>query len=164
MGRRTGWSKVRRNVRCPQQARERPLYLDEGQALKLKPDLSWWHDGRCLFVGDAKYKMTPEVARVKHPDAYQLLAYTTATKLSQGLVIYAAGEEVQRTYAVPLAGKRLEVRTLDLDQSPEDVLAQIEEVAARVRVHAQIAVEAESGGLGGLGQSDNKERVMGAAG
>jgi 5-methylcytosine-specific restriction enzyme subunit McrC len=148
----------------PQQARGRSLHLDEEQALKLKPDLSWWDDDRCLFVGDAKYKKTPEVAGVKHPDAYQLLAYTTATKLSHGLVIYAAGEEVQRTYSVPLAGKHLEVRTLDLDQSPEHVLSQIDEIAARIRVHAQIALEDESGGTGGLGGSVQPESVVGAVG
>jgi 5-methylcytosine-specific restriction enzyme subunit McrC len=123
----------------PQQARGRPLYLDEERDLKLKPDLSWWDDTRCLFVGDAKYKRTPAETGVKHPDIYQLLAYTTATRLSHGMLIYAAGEEDQRTYSIPFAGKHLQVRTLDLDQPPDKVLAEIEVVAARVRQLAEIA-------------------------
>ena len=37
--------------------------LDEAGRVHLRPDLTWWHGGECLFVGDAKYKKV-EVQRV----------------------------------------------------------------------------------------------------
>jgi 5-methylcytosine-specific restriction enzyme subunit McrC len=120
----------------PQEAQGRKLFLDEGHRLALKPDLSWWEESRCVFVGDAKYKRTPEIAGVKHPDAYQLLAYTIATDLYQGMLIYAAGEEVGDGYSIPRVGKKLLVRTLDLDQDPDQVLLQIEHLANEIRASA----------------------------
>jgi 5-methylcytosine-specific restriction enzyme subunit McrC len=113
----------------PQQARGKELYLDREQRLRLKPALSWWEGGRCIFVGDAKYKRTRETAGVQHPDAYQLLAYTTATGLPTGMLIYAAGEEPQQTYTISQAGKTLDVRTLNLNQEPDDVLADVRRLA-----------------------------------
>jgi 5-methylcytosine-specific restriction enzyme subunit McrC len=121
----------------PQQARGRRVYLDEGQLLALKPDVSWWEGDRCIFVGDAKYKRTLEMAGVQHPDAYQLLAYTIVTGLPTGLLIYAAGEERERSYSIPGAGKALQVRTLDLDKDPQQVLADIGRLAEQVRALAQ---------------------------
>jgi 5-methylcytosine-specific restriction enzyme subunit McrC len=118
----------------PQQARGRKLFLDREERLALEPDLSWWKGDRCVFVGDAKYKRTPQTAGVKHPDAYQLLAYTTATGLAAGTLIYAAGEEPARSYSIPQAGKTLEVRTLDLDQPPDDVLADVVHLAENLPV------------------------------
>jgi hypothetical protein len=50
-----------------------------------------------------------------------------------GLLIYAAGERKPASYRVRYAGKTLDVIGLDLDAEPEDVLAQIREVARRVR-------------------------------
>lgn len=123
----------------PQQARGRSLHLDADKKLKLLPDISWWRGRRCVFVGDVKYKKTPATAGVKHPDAYQLLAYTTATALPKGLLVYAAGEEVERTIRIPAAGKEIEVLTLDLSRAPSEVLDQIAGIAEIVRTHASAA-------------------------
>lgn len=120
----------------PQQAGDRRLYLDADQTIRLRPDLSWWRDGRCVFVGDVKYKKTASTAGVQHPDVYQLLAYTTATELPRGLLVYAACEDVERTIRVPGAEKEIEVLTLDLDREPEGVLAQVGRIAEVVRAHA----------------------------
>ena len=40
------------------------------------------------FVADIKYKLTDETAAGRHPDYYQLLAYTTALDLPEGVLIY----------------------------------------------------------------------------
>jgi McrBC 5-methylcytosine restriction system component len=37
-----------------QAARHRRLWLDRKSQIRLKPDLSWWDAGRCVFVGDVK--------------------------------------------------------------------------------------------------------------
>ena len=77
---------------------------------------------------------------VKHPDIYQLLAYTTATNLTFGLLIYAAGESEGAVHRIVYLGKTIEGRTLDLKGSPEEILTTIAEIAARIRQMRQMAV------------------------
>lgn len=116
----------------PQNGRGKRLKLDELGRIPLKPDISWWADRRCLFVGDVKYKRTRNEG-VPNADLYQLLAYTTATGLPGGLLVYAAGEDKPVNHTVRHAGKALEIVTLDLAGDPSDVLLQIEDLAAKVR-------------------------------
>jgi 5-methylcytosine-specific restriction enzyme subunit McrC len=108
------------------------LVLDHGRRVRLRPDLSWWEAGACVFAGDVKYKnVNPN--GVIHPDLYQLLAYTIAADLPGGLLIYAAGETDDATHRIVHAGKTLRVVTLDLEGSPDDILGQIDGVADEVR-------------------------------
>ena len=108
------------------------VVLDERAKIRLEPDLSWWVGGSCVFVGDAKYKRI-SVKGINHPDLYQLLAYTVALRLSAGLLVYAAGEAEWVEHTVVHAGKRLEVTTVDLTGSPEQILADIARIADRVK-------------------------------
>jgi 5-methylcytosine-specific restriction enzyme subunit McrC len=127
---------LRLDVRTfPAGAAGRHLHLDERDrpVIDLRPDLSWWEpDGRPSFVGDLKYKRT-QVDEVEHPDIYQLFAYTTAMDLPAGLLIYAAGEADSGAHVVRHAGKRLEIRTLDISGAPSAVLARVGELAERIR-------------------------------
>lgn len=116
----------------PRGARGKSFWLDRGRAVRLEPDLSWWEGPSCLFVGDAKYKRI-RVDGVKHPDLYQLLAYTIAAGLRSGLLVYAAGEGESVVHEVVELGRRLEVSTLDLARKPEDILEQIATIARRIR-------------------------------
>ncbi len=116
----------------PQGASGRRLRLDEEGDIPLEPDLSWWQGDRCIFVGDCKYKRA-KVEGVPNADLYQLLAYTTALDLPDGLLIYAAGESPAGTHTVSHAGKRLHVMTLDLAGEPSEVLSEMERLADRVR-------------------------------
>jgi 5-methylcytosine-specific restriction enzyme subunit McrC len=119
----------------PAAASGRRLHLDDASSprIDLEPDLSWWEpDGRPSFVGDLKYKKT-RVDEVKHADIYQLLAYTIATDLPTGLLVYASGEADAGSHAVVHAGKRLEIRTLDISGSPEVVLQRVQQLALRIR-------------------------------
>jgi 5-methylcytosine-specific restriction enzyme subunit McrC len=108
------------------------LFLDEERRIRLEPDLSWWVGRSCQFIGDVKYKAV-NVAGVKHPDVYQLLAYATAAGLPSGLLVYAAGEGNPVTHHVSLAGKLLHVRTLQLEGSIASLHAEIRQVAALLR-------------------------------
>jgi 5-methylcytosine-specific restriction enzyme subunit McrC len=110
------------------------LYLDDARRVLLRPDLSWWEGQRCVFVGDVKYKRINS-ASVLHPDLYQLLAYTVATGLASGLLIYAAGEGEATTHVLSPARKRLQVTAVDLTQTPDDILRQIAAIALYVREH-----------------------------
>ena len=106
--------------------------LDEGGCVHLRPDLTWWRGGRCVFVGDAKYKRIQHES-VPNADLYQLLAYVTALDLSGGLLIYAEGEAEPVTHEVRYSGKRLEVAALDLSGALDDVLDRIGGLAGRVK-------------------------------
>ena len=98
----------------------------------LQPDLSWWDGATCTFVGDAKYKNLTD-RRVPGADLYQLLAYATALDLPGGLLIYAQGEADTSSYVVRHSGKRLDVVTLDLSGTLDEVLGCVDYVAERVR-------------------------------
>lgn len=107
------------------------VVLDQAQQVRLEPDLSWWVAGRCLFVGDAKYKRV-NARGIKHPDLYQLLAYTTALDLPSGLLIYAAGEAERAEHTVVYSGKRLRVATVNLSGDATDILADVERIAQSI--------------------------------
>ena len=109
-----------------------PLHLDTADEIRLKPDLSWWNGPTCTFVGDAKYKRVKH-AYVPNADLYQLLAYTTALDLPGGLLVYAEGEPRDVCHEVRHAGKHLEITTLDLSGTIEDVQREIISLAERVR-------------------------------
>ena len=119
---------------------EREVELDDDGRARLKPDLSWWDDGICTFVGDAKYKNLTDNRSVPGADLYQLLAYATALDLPGGLLIYAQGEADTWPYRVKHTSKRLEVMALDLSGTLDEVLERVRHVAERVRalrVHAR---------------------------
>ena len=86
---------------------------------------------RCMFVGDCKYKKTDDT--IPNADAYQMLAYLTALQLTHGLLVYAAGEDVPHDISIPLAGKHILIRTIDISQAPNDILTQIADLADLIR-------------------------------
>ena len=106
--------------------------LDTDGGVHLRPDLTWWQAGRCLFVGDAKYKDLSD-CDARHSDLYQLLAYATALDLPGGMLIYAQGEAEPTVHQVRHSGKRLEVAALDLSGTLEQVLARVQRLAERVK-------------------------------
>lgn len=118
--------------RFPQGARGRRLRLDEQQRIRLRPDVSWWENGTCCFVADVKYKRVSGET-VPNADLYQLLAYLIAADLPSGMLIYAAGEAEPFRHTIPKAGKQLEIVTLNLNQRPQEILQDIERLAARIR-------------------------------
>lgn len=122
----------------PQNASGKSLRMDEAGTIGLQPDISWWDGPHCRFVGDVKYKKV-NVAGIKHPDLYQLLAYATAADLPGGLMIYAAGEGVPAVHRVLYASKQLEVVSLALDASPADILTRIGEIGRRIREYRDLA-------------------------
>ena len=116
----------------PQGAKGRPIHLDEGGVINLKPDISWWDGTTCRFVGDVKYKRI-KAEGILHPDLYQLLAYTVALDLHEGLLIYAKGEAAEVEHVVNFAGKRLHVHAIDVSGAPDEVLADVAHLATIVR-------------------------------
>lgn len=114
--------------------KEKALYLDEERRVRLEPDLSWWRGGKCLFVGDAKYKRTK---KGENHDLYQLLAYCEATGRREGMLIYAEGAPT--THVVRRSGVRLEVAGVDLEAPLEQLEARLDEIAAAIAAGAGIS-------------------------
>jgi 5-methylcytosine-specific restriction enzyme subunit McrC len=108
------------------------LRLDRAKQIHLVPDLSWWESGHCRFVGDLKYKQI-DAKGIKHPDLYQLLAYTVAADLPSGLLIYATGEAKPCEHVVVHVGKTLVVTSINLEGSPQSLLREIDRIAALVK-------------------------------
>lgn len=126
----------------PQGAKGHDLRLDRERHVRLLPDISWWEGGRCVFVGDVKYKRV-ELAGFQNADIYQLLAYATAADLPGGLLIYAQGEHSGGTYTVRHANKSLEVATLSPKGEPDEILRQIAELARRIQELRALGVAAK---------------------
>ena len=125
----------------PQGAGGRDLWLDKDRKLRLEPDISWWQENRCVFVGDAKYKRTTVHGAHNH-DIYQALAYALAADLPSALLIYAHDDQDRIdpvTYDIPQAGKRIEVAVLDLRGQPNEISQRVEELACKVRDHQRKA-------------------------
>ncbi len=114
---------------------EEPLTLDEDEAIYMKPDMSRWQGGTCTFVGDAKYKKL-KPAGFENADIYQMFAYCTATNLRSGLLVYAAGEhDGPNDYKIKHAKKTIQVASLNLSGSPEDILREVSRIAGLVKGH-----------------------------
>jgi hypothetical protein len=107
-------------------------YLDQEQALRLKPDITWWKRGRVRAIVDAKYKRLVDV-RFPNADAYQMLADCTAFGLPQGLLVYARdAEQRSRLHHIEAAGTEIKVRAVNVERQPENVLGQVDELAAEI--------------------------------
>ena len=109
-----------------------PDSLDIEKKVRIRPDLRLRdpRSGSVTYVGDIKYKLT-EDAVARSADYYQLLAYTTALDLPEGVLIYchADGGKPAGEITVRHAGKRLHVRAVNLSGSPTEVSKQIDGLA-----------------------------------
>jgi 5-methylcytosine-specific restriction enzyme subunit McrC len=108
------------------------LTLDTAGRITLRPDISWWENDTCRFVGDLKYKRIGGHG-VLNPDVYQLLSYVVSADLPAGMLIYAAGEADNVVHDIAHIGRRLVVTTIDVSGSPEEILCQIGHLAEQIR-------------------------------
>jgi 5-methylcytosine-specific restriction enzyme subunit McrC len=113
---------------------QHPQALDAAGQLTIRPDLTWWSQGRCLAVAEIKYKSLAD-QEPPEADIYQLLAYCTALRLPEGHLIYAHGEATPATYVIGAAATRIIVSTVNLDQPPSPLLAALDRLAARITGH-----------------------------
>ena len=111
---------------------QRRDHLDVGGHVPIKPDLRFRDpaSGSITYVGDIKYKLTAD-GHGRSADYYQLLAYTTALDLPEGVLIYCRtdGGEPVGAVTVRHAGKKLHVRAVNLTGSPTEVSEEIEDLA-----------------------------------
>ncbi|MDE0351494.1 MAG: hypothetical protein OXM57_02200 [bacterium] len=117
-------------------------YLDVGRQVGIRPDLRFRHpgSGSVTYVGDIKYKLTDD-AVARSADYYQLLAYTTALDLPEGVLIYcrADGGKPASEITVRHAGKKLHVWALDMSGTPAEVGTGIERLASWIATRSDQA-------------------------
>ena len=105
-------------------------HLGTGDTVRMRPDLVFERRGRTVYVGDIKYKLT-ESGEARNPDYYQMLAYTTALGLNEGVLIYCHAEDGSpgRQVTVRNSGQVLHCQPLDLTGPPQEVAQQIDDLA-----------------------------------
>jgi 5-methylcytosine-specific restriction enzyme subunit McrC len=109
-----------------------PLHhLDEAGHVRLYPDIVWHVGGSPVAVIDAKYK-AEKPRGYPNADLYQLLAYCTVLGLRTGHLVYARGNEEPIRHVVRGAGVEVVCHALDLDQSPDALLAEVRRLAAAI--------------------------------
>ncbi len=107
------------------------MHLDRGGEVPMKPDFLWTAASGQRVVVDAKYKAEkPE--GFPNADLYQLLAYCTVLGLQDGHLVYAKGNDHSAVHQVVGADVTITAHTLDLTHAPEDLLAQVAELAAEL--------------------------------
>lgn len=106
-------------------------FLDADRRVRMKPDLMFDRGPATVYVGDAKYKVTKDINGVDS-DLYQLLAYTTALDLPEGVLIYAQADQVipAQEINVVRAGKRLHVHRVDLSGDARAIRASVDALAS----------------------------------
>ena len=108
-------------------------HLDPAGRVTIRPDLVFRRRGEEVFVGDLKYKRVEGQSNLSTSDHYQLLAYTTALDLPEGVLIYCrdADDRGSKNDSITVrnADKVLHAWGLDMSGSPADVEAEIEKLA-----------------------------------
>ena len=87
-------------------------HLDEERSVRIKPDLVFGPVRSPSFVADIKYKLTDDSAGGPNADLYQLLAYTTALDLPEGMLIYCL--DVDDPDSKPGATSQREANSADM--------------------------------------------------
>ncbi len=106
-------------------------WLDSGhRVVQIVPDLIFTRGGPPLYVGDTKYKLLVDEERGRNADYYQLLAYTTALDVHEGVLIYCHDDGIApQPIVVEHTGTRLFVRGVRLDGTPAELDGQLRDLA-----------------------------------
>ena len=118
--------------------------LDEGDEIGLLPDITWWRDGRCRAVVDAKYKRVSD-ASYPNADAYQMFAYCTRLGLDEGWLVYAdldGGRAMSQV--IRNAGVTIRVESIDLGGPIEQLEASVRALAGQLAVDRTRAAKLRS--------------------
>ena len=120
--------------------------LDTAGSVRIRPDLVFGPiAGAITYVADSKYKVTAD-GFGREADYYQLLAYTSALNLPEGLLVYCQhdGSMPPRLVDIRNLGTRLRTWALRLDRTPWHLEQELQALADHVaeRATASYSVEA----------------------
>jgi len=105
-------------------------WLDIASQIRILPDLVFESLDRVVYVADSKYKVTSD-GLGRQADYYQLLAYTSALGLPEGLLVYcwSEGTSLPRNVEVRNLATQLRTWPLRLDRTPRHLENEIEGLA-----------------------------------
>ncbi|MFH1465055.1 MAG: restriction endonuclease [Pseudomonadota bacterium] len=106
---------------------DRPFTQDGSQVVK--PDLVWRSGHQILAVVDAKYKRRAEPDPA---DLYQVVAYSVALECPVVHIVYAGATPSQILRIRPAGAVEVHVHGLNLEGKPAEILARVENLAARI--------------------------------
>jgi 5-methylcytosine-specific restriction enzyme subunit McrC len=118
-----------------------PERLDTTGQVRIKPDLVFERNpGMIAYIADSKYKITDD-GFGREADYYQILAYTSALNVPEGMLIYCQhdGSALPRQIEVRNLGTRLATRALRLDRTPGHVEQELQALATHIAEHANAA-------------------------
>jgi 5-methylcytosine-specific restriction enzyme subunit McrC len=113
------------------------VHLGDHRRVPMLPDFVF-HDpeGRVVYGGDAKYKLTSD-GRGRNADYYQLFAYLTALRLREGVLIYCQADDApDREVVVSHVGTRLWTYPLSLAGPVDEVEGAVSDLAGWLVEHA----------------------------
>ncbi len=111
-----------------------PDRLDLAGSIRIKPDLVFKSTVvRTTYVADSKYKVTAD-GFGREADYYQILAYTAALDLPEGLLIYCQHDATAPPQQVDVRNLDTRLRTwaVRLDRSPDHVEEELRELADHI--------------------------------
>ncbi|GAA3715781.1 hypothetical protein GCM10022399_35470 [Terrabacter ginsenosidimutans] len=113
--------------------RDEDVWLDEGRALTMAPDLVVRRGSEVVLVGDAKYSMGAD-GYVASRDYLELVAYTSAMGLPTGLLVHCNSDRAPESeIVIRNAGTRILCRPIRLDGSYAAVCRSLDSLADLVR-------------------------------
>lgn len=110
---------------------QHPDTLDVDGQIGLRPDLVFRHGDTMTYVADCKYKLVAN-GKGRESDYYQLLAYCTALRLPEGMLIYCQHDGTIPPLVAEAKGaehKRLATAAIRLDGSGQEIDARLRELA-----------------------------------
>lgn len=137
--------RLRRHLRGRLGVRNEPdVRLGTRRQVAMRPDLVFVAGDHEWYVADVKYKLTG-TGIARSPDYYQLLAYTTAMNLDEGLLIYcqADGDAPDRTVSVVNTNKKLLTHAVDLSGTPTEAEAKVEALAELIWLRGRTVMHRE---------------------
>lgn len=119
------------------------IWLDEGRAVTMAPDLVVRRGSEVVLVGDAKYSMGAD-GYMASRDYLELIAYTTAMGLPTGLLVHCNSDRAPESeIVIRNAGTRILCRPIRLDGSYAAVCRSLDALADLVRELADAPGELE---------------------
>jgi 5-methylcytosine-specific restriction enzyme subunit McrC len=119
------------------------VWLDEGRAVTMAPDLVVRRGSEVVLVGDAKYSMGAD-GYMASRDYLELIAYTTALGLPTGVLVHCNSDRAPDSeIVIRNAGTRILCRPIRLDGSYAAVCKSLDALADLVRELADAPGELE---------------------
>ena len=120
---------------------QRSEWLDTDECVKIRPDVIFERQpGAVACIADSKYKITDDSYGID-ADYYQMLAYTSAFDVPEGILIYCHhdGTAPPTDISVLNLGTQLSTWMIRLDRTPSHIEQELQELSAHIAQRAASA-------------------------